>query len=326
MFASPTSSSSSSSETPQLNAVEAAARAHAVKTRRARRKIDDQEAEIRKALDDHATEAASHKGQTNQDQSRYIGKLVAAAQLRKDDAQRLAERRLVLQRQEQDATFPEKPRFITKSYRAALQRQSHPARDPKTKHLSSLSSSDPNVSSKEKKPTSDVLHTTDAIQSTSYASLLRFMSTDRPVPNTDSDTLRLADEKSELAHDTVTSLSPREQLGRHGLHEDHASGLTSHDGDIIGHNLLANTGLKVKPQEQPRKSRFSSAGPSAAAAAPSDLKSALKESQKKRGLRRNDDQAVEAYRQRYFKRLAALHESARNIPARPTVQPTPILH
>lgn len=309
MFASP--SSSSSSETPQLNVVEAAARAHAVRARRGRRKADAEEEVIRRALDEPGTQsvlghAAGSARTPRKDTSRYIGKLVTAAQVRKDDAERLAEHRILLQRQEQDAAFPEKPRFISKSYRAALQQRADDARDSEAHSKSKPSAS------KHPDDLSNAEPATGAARQAPHVSLLRFVSADMPRTN-DEDPHILQPHHEQLLQEHSPSKPDKVQPdlqkldSRQGtnLRADHKSGLAL---DSFSAHDVHNLSTSDAPR-QPRKSRFSSVQ-SPMNEHPSTKPMLTPKRAKKRGMRRNDEQAVEAYRQRYFKRRAAICKAA----------------
>lgn len=272
MFASH-SSSSSSSERLQLNVVEAAAHARSGKFRRTRRRPDESEDAIRKALEaptdvdimkDHVSSGFVAK---RGDGSRYIGKLVAAAQVRKDDAERLAERRLQLQRQEQGELFPDKAHFVTKSYRAALQRRTESLRE-------SANRSNPNDDVK--------------TSSTPHASLLRFTSMERRLSSTDADNL-----VHRVDEDTNAKEEVEYRDGDSGLGPVEKPGVIEEGPEKP--NSGAHTESHARTARDRRKSRFSSSETPTS-------NNTTKTPPKKRGMRRNDEQAIEAYRQRYLER------------------------
>lgn len=55
-------------------------------------------------------------------ESRYIGKLVEKAVQRKEESERVSERRLVARQREEDALFKGKERFVTSAYRKKLEK------------------------------------------------------------------------------------------------------------------------------------------------------------------------------------------------------------
>lgn len=321
MFASP--SSSSSSETPQLNAVEAAARAHATRSRKARQKIDGDEEAIRRALEGHGTESILDHAPapTKRDSSRYIGKLVAAAQVRKDDAERLAERRILLQRQEQDATFPEKPRFISKSYRASLQKRANAAHESETK-----AKADANLyTSKGNDDPLVVMPATSNTLDASHASLLRFVSANMPKTTSNPDALHFNDEQRSSVYNLTEAEKVETSLQRSNSQQNKIPEATSNSGQEPESAIEKGPDVVTfkAPSKSPRKSRFSATQPIATEPTPIQRTSTPKNPPKKRGMRRNDEQAIEAYRQRYFERRATLQMTEKTPLGHARTQPLP---
>lgn len=321
MFASP--SSSSSSETPQLNAVEAAARAHAIRSRKGRRKIDSDEEAIRRALEGHGTESVLDHAPspTKRDTSRYIGKLVAAAQVRKDDAERLAERRILLQRQEQDATFPEKPRFISKSYRASLQQRANAARETETK-----AKANPNLyTSKSNDNPSLVTPAASDKLDVPHASLLRFVSANMPKITGSTDALHFNDEQQSSVYNLAEAEKVESSSQKPNSQENQISEAANNSDQELKIAIDKSAIVTLKTSKSPRRSRFSSVQSSATEPAPIKRTSTPQNPPKKRGMRRNDEQAIEAYRQRYFERRAALQMTTKTPLDHAHTQPTPTL-
>lgn len=128
MFTSNSSSSSEDGEesrTP-FNAVSAAAAAQRQRLprrsriSRARAAPEDAEAfAYDEALD--AVEQEQRAAPKRERKSRYIGKLVEQVEKRKDELQRVQERRLVKEREEEDLLYEDKERFVTKSYKRQLE-------------------------------------------------------------------------------------------------------------------------------------------------------------------------------------------------------------
>lgn len=118
------SSSSEEEPAPRLNPIEAAAAAQAQKRKRLHPSNPDDA--VYKTLCKSLAEPPQNPRlpQTPPERkSRYIGKLVDAARVRKAESERLAEQKLVRQREEQDALFPHKERFVTNAYSKQLEQR-----------------------------------------------------------------------------------------------------------------------------------------------------------------------------------------------------------
>lgn len=313
MFASPSSSSSSDRE--RVDPIEAALRGRA---RRARR-IRPVEGEVTPytAVDPLLTDLIEGKnvvskpgtsagrkpiiGESNQHgigKSRYIEKLVVSAQDRKARAEELAHRRVEEQRQVHSTAFPESGRFVTKSYKAALQRRAEAEREARAKAATK----------------SNNLLTP---ASSAHAAALRFAAADAAATVHQNSLKVASSELKGLDQETVDSpykreaekhaasqsiLGSPEQVGathidnyREGTKRDEEN---HHPNSTTSNSQIGNLESHIDPEAvkvpKGKDNIDSHVG--------SELKSSSMRPKKKRGLRRNDAKSIEAYRQRYLQR------------------------
>lgn len=229
MFETHSSSSSerdaTDSKPVKFSAIAAAASAQAVRHRRAASAVQHYDYDQARDDDEQARQRAlaQSRSDARQRESKYIPKLVQAAEQRKLEAERAAERRIMRQRHDEQTQFADKEQFVTRAYKRALKQ-----RDLQQPHDNVLS-------------TSHHADRADAQQATSP-------------------TRRHSSTADALKRPRAAPRAPARPVAR---------------------------------PDYPQQSLVHPASPSAA------------QKQPLRGLRRNDEMSIEAYRQRYFARRAA---------------------
>lgn len=339
MFASPTSSSSSSPtssagrESKRVSAIEAAAQGAARRARRLKPSDDAVAAYIavERAQPDEASGAATNAqgiiregagaltdpggsgSGSKTGGSRYIGKLVASALARREEAERLTALRMQQQRQLHDAAFPQKGRFVTKSYAAALRRRAEA--EAEAKREAWLLRNDPQLAAMKAAPHAAALRfavadaAATALQNSAAKGAARAPLANENESGPDVEmgaavgaSVALEFAKSTQPHEqaqsqtqTQTQSQPQSELHPQTEKQSQSRGIdTSSEG----------------PVRRRRPSRFASDADNSSQPVneavndrPENLSKPPKHL-KKHGLRRNDGKSIEAYRQRYLQRRA----------------------
>lgn len=135
-------SSSSEDQTPNtpFNAIQAAATAISSKraSQTAKKRMRPQKAddELYKAIQDSLAQPRETRGIVDagvkvERRSRYIQRLVDSAKVRRDESERVAERRMVREREKEDALYAGKERFVTTKYKERLEESERRRKDEK---------------------------------------------------------------------------------------------------------------------------------------------------------------------------------------------------
>lgn len=124
---SPSSSSSSSGSGKAAKFEPIAAAAQATAVRRAQRQVQsggtdvyDYDGAYEGMQKERVAVVGARKKEARVRESRYIRKLVVKAEERREEAERVAERRVIKEREEEDGTFADKDRFVTAAYKEKL--------------------------------------------------------------------------------------------------------------------------------------------------------------------------------------------------------------
>ncbi|KAI0562510.1 hypothetical protein FGB62_58g036 [Gracilaria domingensis] len=266
MFDNDSSSSSSTERTKTpFNAVKEAANAI---SRRKRPTNPDLEKEIEHIFSQPVQREDARKKPRK---SRYVGKLVESAKRRKADAQRVLERRIIKEREKEQELYGETERFVTPAYKKRLEENDR---------LTQMELREQN----EQPSAQDV--------SGFYTRLLQ---------------ARVNNEKENEKSDPTPEAEPTEHPGlelskQNATDDKHISNATSQSYHPDSKTTLTHDNNKSYTNRR-------EVNPVAQITTSSEqtLPAGKKTEQvvrKKRGLRRNTPQSIEAYRQRYFERRA----------------------
>lgn len=224
---------------------------------------------------DEALEAANREQRTapkRERKSRYIGKLVEQVARRKDDMERVQERRLIKEREEEDHLYKDKEQFVTKAYIRQMEERVENDRED-AEEEERWKTGQTNVSK--------------------FAMRIR------------------GGESSGVEEEIVFD----EQDAVHTSRGDGKSEQGSPAIKLIRESEVCTTAEKTRVVEKDNANLLpdndnASLEPerkSTRAEEEKDIDDSVQQNQKrkpKRGLRRNDEKAIEAYRQRYFQRQA----------------------
>lgn len=278
------SSSSENGETPRtpFNAISAAAAAQRQRLlrqgriSRARAAPEDVEAfAYDEALE--SLERSRRAAPRPERKSRYIGKLVKQVAERKDELQQVQERRLVKDREQEDHLYKDKERFVTQAYKRQLaecaekdkkDREEEERLRSQGVNVSGFVRGFPGMRDRERGSTGgeEGECSNDAVEEGGK---------DAEAPKDASDASRKA-----TVGELETGQKPQDD-----------------EGNTAG-SAPAELGKKR------RRSRFADVVTEAHNEPRDEANSEAVKPKPKRGLRRNDEEAIEAYRQRYFQRRA----------------------
>lgn len=283
MFSSNASSSSEDGETPRtpFNAISAAAAAQRQRLSRqgrisrARAAPEDEEAfAYDEALE--YVERSRRAAPRPERKSRYIGKLVKQVEERKDEMQQVQERRLVKEREQEDHLYKDKERFVTQAYKRQLAERAE--KDEKDKEE-------------------------EERLRTQRATVSGFV---RGLPGIGG--MERAKTGGEGGEDSKDAVEEGERDSRAPNNASGASRKATVGALETGQQLQAgeeNTATSGELGKKRRRSRFADMTTEAHNVPQGDANGKKTVKLKpRRGLRRNDEVAIEAYRQRYFQRRA----------------------
>lgn len=209
--------------------------------------------------------------------SRYIGKLVAETERRNEELARVKERRLLKEQEMQDAQYPDKEKFVTKGYRREIERREEEERK------------DREEMAKDRGDAREVVRRV----------FMRRAHSEIGQGNADNRVANIASKES------------GEAMMKGGVADDEPPERNEEDGILQeeGSNAADDSGKKQ------RRSRFDVVGTDQsdvahgaqehAQAVAGDAEKNIRAAtpKKKRGLRRNDEESISAYRRRYFERM-----------------------
>lgn len=285
MFASSSSTSSSEDDDqPKTNdhPILSAARAVAARARRTRPNTQAIAAAAAAAYEGNNDGAVNEKlvagakhaaGSDGKSKSRYIGKLLISAKQRAEEAET---------RRADQAERSHVPRFVTKSYEAALRRRDEERRS----QIAAVATTETATAIATPNP--------DSIDKTHGAALM-FVVEQQATANAS-----LNENKSQSHCETETEKEKeKEKKDQNKYHEkiDINNEKNNPDGKKEADNKCEGDKVNFKDKEKTDLG--------------SDANKKQNERNKTRGLRRNDAQSIEAYRRRYFERLAIAQQERR---------------